>query len=244
MGTPNLNRAKLVEDLTAILSQPVYRQLLEHANEYAETQQHNADLRATVKHSSVKRSVYKTKGAAEFAAEGVKAAFGEEHKPNLLDPVIVVELIPRTQPISLYRAYDGVSYKSALTLGRWWCNRRLLKQICHSTEEFSGTAREQKVLDYMRSAMFVHPERNYGKEVARMKIPEGGRLPAIIGKGCWQALKPDARKKETLEIQTEEDVIEKLAMVPIPGPKQFFTPLFHDMWICQISKSSPNWPLD
>ena len=244
MGIPNLNRAKLVEDLTGILSQPVYRLLLDRANEYAETQQHNAYLRASLKNQSLKRSAYKAKGPAEFAEEGVKAAFGEQNKPNLLDPVIVVELIPRSQPISLYRAYDGVSHNSALTLGRWWCNRRLIKQICHSTEQFSGTAREQKILEFMRSAMFVHPERNFGKEVARMKIPEGGRLPAIVGKGSWQALKPDTRKKEVLEIQTEDDVIEKLAMVPIPGPKQFFTPLFNDMWVCQISKSSPDWPLD
>ena len=244
MGTPNLNRAKLIADLTGILSQPIYKQLLDRANEYAETQKHNADLKASLKNKSLKCPAYQAKGPAEFAEEGIKAAFGEENKPNLLDPVIVVELIPRQQAISLYRTYDGVSHNTALTLGRWWCNRRLVKQICHSTEQYSGTAREQKILQYMRSAMFIHPERNYGKEVARMKIPEGGRLPAIIGKGSWQALKPDARKKEVLEIQSEDDVIEKLAMVPIPGPKQFFTPLFHDMWICQISKSSPAWPLD
>jgi hypothetical protein len=244
MGTPNVNRAKLIADLTAILSQPIYRQLLDRGNEYAETQQHNAQLRAFVKNRSLKPSVYRNKGPAEFAEEAIEAAFGESQKPNLLDPILVVELIPRGQPIRLYRAYDGVSHKTALTLGRWWCNRRLVKQICHSTEQFSGTDREQKILAYLRSAMFVHPERNYTREVARMEIPEGGRLPTIVGKGSWEALKPDPKKKESLEIHTEDDVIEKLAMLPIPGPKQFFTPLFNDMWVRQIPKESANWPLE
>ncbi len=247
MGTPNVNREFLVKQLSAILSQPAYKQLIERGNEYAEMAKHNTDLRKSIKNSAYRPTAFVAKGPAEVAEDAVETAFGKENKPNLLEPVIVMELIPRGQPIRLYRAYDGISSKTALTVGRWWCNRRLMKEICHAAEKVSGKTREENILQYMCSAMFVHPERNYAKEVARMEIPEGGRLPAIVGKGSWEALKPDpdkAARKEAITIQSEEDVIEKLAMVPIPGPKQFFTPLFNDMWICQVPKGSPRWPID
>jgi hypothetical protein len=90
----------------------------------------------------------------------------------------------------------------------------------------------------MRSAMFVHPKWNYGTDVARMNIPQGGRVPVIVGKGSWQSL------TSSPEIQTEDDAMEKLGMVPIPGPKQFFVPLVNDMWVRSVPKLSENWPLD
>ena len=97
----------------------------------------------------------------------------------------------------------------------------------------------------MLSAMFVQPERNLGKEVAKMEIPEGGRLPAIIGRGAWEALKTDPQKEKSLKIQvrTLDDVIDKLHVLPIPGPRQVFTPLVNDMWVRQIPRDSASWPL-
>jgi hypothetical protein len=44
-------------------------------------------------------------------------------------------------------------------------------------------------------------------------------------------------------IQTEDDVIDKLGMMPIPGPKQVFLPVFNDMWVRGVPNLSPDWPL-
>lgn len=233
-----MNRSKLIADLAAILSNPIYKQLLDRGNEYAETMQHNYQLRSSVRNKSLKPSPYKTKSPTEFATEAVDSAFGNANKPNLVEPILALELIPSEQPISLYRLYDGISHKTALTLGRWWCNRRLLKQICYATQEDSGTAREKKILDFMRTAMFVHPTWNFGTDVARMQIPVGGRVPVLVGKGSWQAM------SSSKDIQTEDDVMDKLGMMPIPGPKQFFVPLLNDMWVCGVPKLSGNWPLE
>ena len=238
MGTPNLDRTRLAQELAEILSHPIYKQALDKGNDYAAMQYRNAQLRAKAAKAPVKTSPYVPKGPAEFAQEAVNAALGNMDRPNLLDPVLVLELIPRNSDIYLYRAYDGFSYKTALTVGRWWCNRRLLKQISYATSEYSGEVRQRKVLDFMRTAMFVHPKWNNGTEVARMTIPPGGRVPVIVGKGSWQSL------KSSPDIQSEDDAIEKLGMVPIPGPKQFFVPLPNDMWICNVPKLSKNWPLD
>ncbi len=238
MGTPNTDRVRLAKELAEILSHPIYRQALDKGNEYGSMQHRNQQLRAMAANKSLKMPPYVPKGPAEFAQDAVNAAFGPMDRPNLVDPVLVLELIPRNSEVCLYRSYDGISHKTALTLGRWWCNRRLIKQICHATSQYSGEFRQRKILEFMRSAMFVHPKWNYGTDVARMSIPQGGRVPVIVGKGSWQSL------TSSPEIQTEEDAMEKLGMVPIPGPKQFFVPLVNDMWIRSVPKLSQNWPLD
>jgi hypothetical protein len=233
-----VNRTKLIDELAAILSKPIYRTLIDRGNEYAESYQHNAQLRKFAKNKSLTPTPYKSKDAEDFAEEAVDSAFGNANKPNLVEPILAVELAPAEDSISLYRLYDGISSKTALTLGRWWCNRRLMKQICYAASDTSGRDREVKILGFMRSAMFVHPSWNYGTEVAQMEIPVGGRLPALVAKGSWQAMSSHP------DIQTEDDVIDKLGMVPIPGPKQFFLPLLNDMWVRGVPKLSENWPLD
>lgn len=246
MGTPNVDRDGLERALTQILSQPVYKQALDRENDYDAMKHRNKQLGLLAKNRSFKTSAYVPKGPKEFSQQAVKDAFGEEERPNLLEPVYVLELIPQQDSICLYRTFDGISHKTGLTLGKWWCNRRLVKQICFATSRFSGEVRERMILQFMRSAMFIHPDRNHGTEIARMTVPVGGRVPVIVGKGSWEALKrstdPEKNTDET-KILTAEDVIEKLAMVPLPGPKQFFLPLVNDMWVSRVDKRSENWPL-
>lgn len=182
----------------------------------------------------------------------MEAAFGEASKPNLVEPIYVVELRAVDTDICLYRLYDGLSQKTALTLGRWWWNRALLRQICWKTLDLPDDQRHRRVLEFLRSAMFVHPSWNYGTNIAQMKIPAGSHIPAIIGRGSWEAMKSSASpsgargpsKGKVVEIRTEDDVFEKLGMMPIPGPKQVFLPLFNDMWVRGVPGLTSVWPLN
>jgi hypothetical protein len=239
MGTPIIDRAKLARELATILSKPEYRLMLLRENEDREMRHEKLQRRAKLKNTSTKPGAFKPATHAEIAAEAVDAAFGGVSQPNLLDPIQVIELRPTSAGISLYRLYDGLSHKTALTLGRWWATRSLLTQIWQATSKLTGQDRQKAVREFLRTAMFVHPSWNHGTHIARMKIQPGCRLPAIIGRGSWQAMK-SARDGPT--IQTEDDVIEKLGMMPIPGPKQLFLPIFNDMWVCSVADLSPDWP--
>jgi hypothetical protein len=240
MGTPIVDRNKLSRDLAALLSKPEYKQMLARENEDREMRQQKDQRRANLKGSAGKPAAYQPATAAQLAKEAVDAAFGDINQPNLLDPISVVELKPASAEISLYRLYDGLSHKTALTLGRWWCNRSLLKQIWHATSDLAGENRRRKTLEFLKSAMFVHPSWNYGTNIAQMKIGGGCSVPAIIGRGSWTAMKS---AKNAPAIQTEDDVIDKLGMMPIPGPKQVFLPLYNDMWLRGVPDLSPDWPL-
>src|SRR5580692_7857802 len=103
MGTPNTDRLRLARELTEILSHPIYKQGLDRGNEYGAMQHRNKQLRAMAANKSLKVSPYVPKGPAEFAQEAVNTAFGQTDRPNLLDPVLVLELIPRNSEICLYR---------------------------------------------------------------------------------------------------------------------------------------------
>jgi hypothetical protein len=88
--------------------------------------------------------------------------------------------------------------------------------------------------------MFVHPSWTFGTNIAQLKIGGGCSIPAIIGRGSWTAMKS---ARGVPHIQTEDDVIDKLGMMPIPGPKQVFLPVFNDMWVRGVPNLSPDWPL-
>jgi len=74
----------------------------------------------------------------------------------------------------------------------------------------------------------------------------------IIGRGSWEAMmfttSTSGSKRpsggQALEIRTEDDVMEKLGMIPIPGPKQVFFPLFNDTWVKGVPELSSDWPLN
>ena len=235
MGTPNVDKRRLIRELTEILSKPIYSLWLMKANEDAAYRREfeNKVDRLRGKPGAGK---YKIKGPKEFAVEAVDKAFGKRDRPNLLDPVVVKELKTDRDTLLLYRMFDGISLKTAVTLGRWWCNRSLLEDICAATSKLSGTARENQILEYMRTAMFVDPSWNGCTDIAVMKIPAGASLPAIIGRGNWKALKSPA-------IRTQRDVIDKLRIMPIPGATQVFVPLVDGMWVDKLVRSTSGWPL-
>jgi hypothetical protein len=240
MGTPIVDRNKLARDLAVLLSKPEYKQILARENEDRELRHEKNQRRATLKGLPGKPAAYQPATAAQLAKEAVDAAFGDVHQPNLLDPISVVELKAASTEISLYRLYDGISHKTALTLGRWWCTRSLLKQIWQATSDLTGEKRKSQTLEFLKSAMFVHPSWNFGTNIAQMKIGGGCSVPAIIGRGSWTAMK-SARNAPA--IQSEDDVIDKLGMMPIPGPKQVFLPLYNDVWVRGVPDLSPDWPL-
>jgi hypothetical protein len=240
VGTPIIDRGRLARELAAILSKPEYKQMLARENEDRELRQQKNHRRANLTAPSGKPTAYQPATAAQIAKEAVDAAFGDVNQPNLLDPVAVVELRAASSEICLYRLYDGISHKTALTLGRWWCTRSLLREIWQATSNLASDNRKRRTLEFLKSAMFVHPSWNFGTNIAQMKIGGGCSVPAIIGRGSWTAMKS---ARSAPQIQTEDDVIDKLGMMPIPGPKQVFLPVFNDMWVRGVPDLSPDWPL-
>jgi len=235
MGTPNVDKSRLIRELAEILSMPAYSQWLMKANEDAEFRR-EFENKVDRLHGKPGKGKYRVRGPQEFAMEAVDKAFGKRNRPNLLDPIVVNELKTNSDTLLLYRMFDGISLKTALTLGRWWCNRSLLEEICAATSKLNGTARENQILEYLRTAMFVDPNWNGCTDIAVMKIPAGASLPVIIGKGSWKALKSPI-------IKTQGDVIDKLRIMPIPGATQVFVPFVDGMWVEKVVRSTPGWPL-
>ena len=114
MGTPIVDRAKLTQQLAALLSKPEYKFMLARENEDREMRQEKDQRRANLKAPSSQPAKYQPATAAQLAKEAVDAAFGDVGQPNLLDPISVVELRAAGTDISLYRLYDGISHARTL----------------------------------------------------------------------------------------------------------------------------------
>jgi hypothetical protein len=257
MGTPIVDLNSLALKLARILLDPVYRayysQMLAQYNvDRGHRLDHNERLK-TANPSAIAGAT--NQNAVEFAKDAVHRAFGTVEAPKLLDPVTVEEIVSRDS-FSLYRVYDG---KYALTLSNWWSEEDLLRDITSASpcRDASGKLNHAQVLKFMLSSGFVHPYWNQGTDIAKMTIPAGSRIPVITGRGDWQAMKaaePQELKRlpknattapktpNTLKIGNEDDVRNKLGMVPIPGLKQVFAPLFKDIWVTKIPHLSPDWP--
>jgi hypothetical protein len=257
MGTPIVDLNGLALKLARILLNPVYkvyyRQMLAQYNvDRGHQLDHSERLRTAIP-SAVAPSA--NQNAVEFAKDAVKRAFGTVEAPKLLYPVTVEEIVSRAS-FSLYRAYYG-AYAS--TLGSWWSEGGLLRDITSASpcRDASGNLKHAQVLEFMLSSGFVHPYWNQGTDVAKMTVPAGSRIPVIVGRGDWQAMKtakPQEMRRlsknaatapkipNTLKIGSVEDVIDKLGMLPIPGLKQVFVPLFKDTWVKKIPHLSPDWP--
>jgi hypothetical protein len=182
---------------------------------------------------------------ASLAAEAVKRIMTD----SPFDGVVTVEELKGGRNTQLYRGYDGiggrlVGLQCAMTLGAFWCDRPLIENIWSASAGQSGTTRQQAFLEFLRSAMFVHPEWNRVTDVACMSIPEGSWVPVIKGKGSWRAMRPQpGRKVLSPEIRNAGDVIDRLGWMPIPGPHQYFAPLFNDMWVSKVPTLRLSWPL-
>jgi hypothetical protein len=258
MGTPIVDLNSLVSKLLAILTRPetkaYYGQMLEQFNR---DRQHRLDHSERLKTANPRAvAAVSNLDAVGFARHMVDRAFGTVKAPKLLDPIEVGEIVSGESSVWLYRAYDGID---AGTLGSWWSEGDLLRSITEASpcRDENGQLNHPQVLKFMLSSAFVHPYWNEGKDVARMQIPVGSRVPVITGRGDWRTM-TDAKPREQnrlpknapaapnhandLKIDHEEDVHKKLGMAPIPGARQIFIPLFKDMWVAKIPHLSPKWP--
>lgn len=250
MGTPNVSREYLTVKLTEILRRPEYAIWLQNAMSdnlfYAEKSMRRDALEreklllTTGVYAKRMKFDAGPSNAAEFAAKAVQDAFGEHNRPNLLDPVQVTEIVPQSSAVRLYRVYDG---NSAGTLGRWWCDAGLLQEIVGKVGDLSKPGAHEEVMHFIRSAMFVHPARNEAREISRMTIDEGVRLPVIVGQGCWKAMKsPESKDGKFPAIKTAADLLDHYGMVGIPGRQQTFVPLVPGMRVTKIPRESRGWP--
>jgi hypothetical protein len=214
---------RIERELREILSEPHYSALLR--------KQTNFGTRPVTAASLAKQTVDRIMRDSPFVGE------------------VTVEELKGGTGIELYRGFDGiggyrVGLNCAMTLGAFWCDRALIENIWSATAKTSGSVRKQAFLDFLRSAMFVHPQWNRLTDVACMTISAGNFAPVVKGKGNWRALQPHpGGKPQTPVIRTAGDVIDRLGWMPIPGPHQYLVPLFNDMWVNKVPELHPCWPL-
>ena len=162
---------------------------------------------------------------------------------------VTVEELRGGSGVELYRGFDGiggyrVGLNCAMSLGAFWCDRDLVENIWEATANNSGSLRDQAFLDFLRSAMFVHPQWNRLTDIACMSVYAGNWVPVVKGKGSWRSVRPQpGRKPQIPEIRTGADVIDRLGWMPIPGPHQYLVPLFSDMWVNKVPRLHLSWPL-
>ncbi len=208
-------------ELEAALSRPEFSSMLSHRNRFAKPGS-DPDTPATIATQT--------------------ANYLWNSKP-LLDPVEVVLL---RGPVELYRAYDGgVRIKSAGTLGRSWFERSVAEDIWKATNKYKDYERQQWYMEFLRTANFVLPEWNDMREIAYMAVPSGTSVVVVRGRGNWKAMRTPPGKTRpggAPSIVSASDVMTGVGMMPIPGTMQCIVPLFNDMWINQLPRSSPKWP--
>ena len=169
---------------------------------------------------------------------------------SMLNPVQVEELQQRG--LKFYRAFDGRPDKAKMVAG-YWSSLGLVQRMWDvAGEKSSGAEREQLFMEFMRAANFVPPEPNGMLHIARMDVPEGQPLVVIHARGDWRALltnRKNARPStaphhpfENPEIESTDDVLYSLRMMPTPGEEQFKIPLFDTAWVHPVDRGT-HWPL-
>jgi len=188
-----------------------------------------------------RRNQFSNKPAATPASLAAETTDLITRNNPLVDPVEVLELAGGG--LQFYRAYDGISHQTALTLGRSWMERSVVETIWSATERWSGQGREQLFMEFLQSANFIHPQWNKMTEIACMQVWAGSRVVAIRGRGNWRAMRSQPGKPLTPNVTSPGDVIDLLRMVPIQGTYQCIVPLYNDMWVRSVPRGSPHWPM-
>ena len=196
---------RLERELHDVLSKPRYSALLAKQTEFRQ----KPVTAASLAKQTVERIIRDSPFEGQVTVEELKGGCG-------LEP---------------YRGFDGiggsrVGLNCAMTLGAFWCDRDLVEDIWEATENNSGTARDKAFLDFLRSAMFVHPEWNRLTDVACNWVP------VVKGKGSWRSMRGQPGRKP-----------QSLGWMPIPGPHQYLVPLFSDMWVNKVPRLHVSWPL-
>lgn len=256
-----VNKAQIEQELVWKLSNPHYRstlnQLLAQRNTYKWESWNREQKLKAYKDPHYKPVPFEEYVIGTLAHDAVEDAFGDTKRPKIIDPIYVAQLQPTDQDFWLYRMHDGNSgfranpsataSNTSGTLGGWWCNRQLLARIWRETAGESGQARQELTFKFLRSAMFIHPDWNRGTMLARMSIPPGYCIPAIVGRGSWEAMKvaPNtAVDPNRIQIRDVHDVENLFGLNRMPEARQFYLPLFDDKWVTQISSSSDKWPFE
>ena len=205
---PDPHRIK--RELTELLSRPYYANLFSRRNQFS------------------------NRGAVTPAAFASETADWIMRSSPFHDPVEVLEL--SGGQLEFYRAYDGISHHTALTLGRCWLERQVLETIWTATQRWQGQGREKVLMEFLQSANFIHPQWNQMAEIACMQVGAGSKVVVIRGKGNWRAMRGQPG------ITSADDVISSLGMMPIPGTYQCIVPLYNDMWVRSVPRQSAHWP--
>ena len=133
------------------------------------------------------------------------------------DPVTVEEMSGGR--LEFYRVYDGISHHTALTLGRSWFERSVLESVWSAAAKLQGKAREDMLMDLLRSANFIHPQWNNMTDIACMQVPSGSWVVVVRGKGSWKAMqsKPiDRRSCQTSKPQVMSSTCTAACRFPAP----------------------------
>lgn len=214
---------RIARELNDLLSGPLYSSLFQHYNQFRDEKREP-----------------KPRTAASLSAD--KAAWIAANNP-FVDPVFVEEM--RGGDLQLYRVYDGKPVKTggAGTLGQSWFERSVLESIWSATQRWQKDAREQVLMDFLRSANFIHPQWNGMTEIACMQVPEGARVVVIRGRGNWKAMRSKPGKPLNPDMRNPKDVEEMHGSMALPGTYQCIVPLYSDMWVRNVPKDSAAWPL-
>jgi hypothetical protein len=189
-----------------------------------------------------RRNQFSNKAAVTPASLAAETADGIMRDSPFVDPVEVVELTGGG--LELYRAYDGISHQTALTLGRCWMERPVIETIWAATERWQGHGREQVFMEFLQSANFIHPQWNKMAEIACMQVWAGSRVVVVRGRGNWRAMRSQPGKAPlSPNVRGPGDVVDLLRMVPIPSTYQCIVPLYNDMWVRSVPRGSSHWPL-
>lgn len=226
-------------ELRQLYSKPQYSALFDHRNRFQLADPKYIDNRVTPQ---------------SLAKQVARSLFSNR---SLLNPVHVEEL---RGEVDFYRAFDGISSErgTAMTLGVCWSSHSLVQRIWAATEKLPGAKqlakRREMFMDFMRSVNFVHPTWNRMIHISRMHVPSGVPVVLVRGRGDWKAMLTNQSIRKSAypakpfdefknpRIESVDDVIYSLGMMPIPGEEQYIIPLFNDMWVCKI-ELNPKWPL-
>jgi hypothetical protein len=214
---------RIERELREILSQPRYSALLAKQTQFREK-----PITATL--------------LAKQTAERIR-------RDSPFDGEVTVDEVKGGHGAKLYRGFDGiggfrVGLQAAMTQAAFWCDRDLVENIWDATAGVSGPARDQAFFDFLRAAMFVHPEWNRLTDSACMSIPAGNWVPVVKGTGSWRSMRQQpGRKAQIPQIRTAGDVIDRLGWMPIPGPHQYLLPLVNDMAVNKGPRLHLSWPL-
>jgi hypothetical protein len=209
---------RLERELSELLARPQYANLFSHRNQFRNP---------------------KDKPETPQSLAARTTAWIMQNSP-FYDPVTVEEM---KGSLELYRAYDGISHQTALTLGRCWLERPVLESIWSATARWQGSGREAMFMDFLRSANFIHPQWNKMTDIACMQVPYASSVVVVRGKGTWKAMRSKPGAALTPSITSAADVMDLHGSMPIPGTYQCVIPLYNDMWVRNVPKLLTKWPL-